>query len=40
MFFVFLEFEIKRQIAVLESGGEVANETRSYSAETKLVISC
>ena len=28
------DFEIRRQIAILEAGGEVVNETRSFDIET------
>lgn len=30
---LFLEYEIQRQTEVLENGGEVTNETRSYDAD-------
>ena len=32
------EFEIQRQIELLESGGEVENETRSFDAESRCVL--
>ena len=28
------DFEVKRQIEILESGGEVANETRAFDFES------
>jgi aspartyl-tRNA(Asn)/glutamyl-tRNA(Gln) amidotransferase subunit B len=33
-----VEFEVARQIDVLESGGTVVNETRSYDALTKETV--
>ena len=32
------EFEIQRQIKVLENGGQVENETRYYDSETRCVL--
>ena len=32
------EFEIQRQIEVLENGGQIENETRYYDAETRCVL--
>ena len=29
------DFEIKEQMAILEAGGEIANETRSFDQETR-----
>ena len=37
LFSFFSDYEIQRQIDILESGGEVENETRSFDAESKYV---
>lgn len=34
-----IDFEIERQINILECGGSVINETRSYDIETKETVS-
>ena len=34
-----VEYEIERQIEILESGGSVVNETRSWDAQTRKTIS-
>lgn len=34
-----INYEIKRQITVLESGGEIFNETRSWDAQNKKTIA-
>ena len=34
-----IEFEVERQIEILESGGEISHETRSFNAENNTTIS-
>jgi len=38
IFVYFIDYEIARQIAILEAGGEVVNETRAYDIDTRYTI--
>lgn len=37
-FSYFTDYEIARQIDILEAGGEVVNETRAYDIDTRYTV--
>lgn len=39
LFIYFIDYEIARQIGILEAGGEVVNETRAYNIDNRYTLN-